>query len=308
MLRQHDEFVRKPFDLYQLHLFRRAAELGSFTAAAQASGLTQSAITRQIQSIERQLDVLLFRRTTRSVVLTAAGRFLLDESQPLLGEVDALLRRLREDFANAPREVRVGVSRNVSLAYLPGFFSANVRLSPAVLSRVVHESNDSILAALESDTLDIGVLPPPVRLSKRLRVTHRFADQFTLIANADRLAADRIDPRSRAKLARWLETQPWLAVQEATETGHQIRKWLKQQRLNVRTALDLDNFDLIITLVTLGVGVSVVPQRALALYSRKQSLVRLPWPHRFVRDLVVIVRRQSQTPEHIQRFVENILF
>ncbi len=57
-----------------------------------------------------------------------------------------------------------------------------------------------------------------------------------------------------------------------------------------------------------GVGVSLVPQRSLALYARRHSLVRLPWPKRFVRELVVVVRRQRKTPEHIQRFVENILF
>ena len=72
--------------------------------------------------------------------------------------------------------------------------------------------------------------------------------------------------------------------------------------------MELDNFDLIINLVALGVGVSLVPQRALALYGRRRALVRLPWPKRFARELVVVVRRQRQTPEHIQRFVENILF
>jgi hypothetical protein len=38
-----------------------------------------------------------------------------------------------------------------------------------------------------------------------------------------------------------------------------------------------------------------------------RALVRLPWPKRFAREFVVVVRRQRQTPEHIQRFVENIL-
>ena len=84
--------------------------------------------------------------------------------------------------------------------------------------------------------------------------------------------------------------------------------WLKQQKLQLKPAMELDNFDLIINLVVLGVGVSLVPQRALALYGRKHALIRLPWPKRFLRELVVVVRRQKQTPSHIQNFVENILF
>lgn len=179
MSKTHELLSRRPFDLYQLHLFRLVAESGSFTRAAQITGLTQSAITRQIQSIEQQLGLSLLTRTTRSVVTTAAGKFLLQESAPVLGDVDVLLRRLKEEYADAPREVRVGVSRSVSLAYLPGFFSANVRQGPTVISRVTHESSQTILASLESDTLDIGVLLPPARLSERLRITHRFRDAFS---------------------------------------------------------------------------------------------------------------------------------
>jgi len=308
MSKAHELLTRRPFDLYQLHLFRLVAESGSFTRAAQITGLTQSAITRQIQSIEQQLGLSLLTRTTRSVITTPAGKFLLQESAPVLGDVDVLLRRLREDYSDAPREVRVGVSRSVSLAYLPGFFSANMRHGPTVISRVTHESSQTILASLESDALDVGVLLPPGRLSPRLRITHRFRDAFTFIANADQLAASKINVKKVTELGRWLEKQPWLALQDATQTGRRLSAWLKGQKLQVRSAMELDNFDLIINLVAVGVGVSLVPQRSLALYARRHSLVRLPWPKRFVRELVVVVRRQRKTPEHIQRFVENILF
>jgi len=308
MSKAHELLSRRPFDLYQLHLFRLVAESGSFTRAAQITGLTQSAITRQIQSIEQQLGLSLLTRTTRSVVTTAAGKFLLQESSPVLGDVDVLLRRLREEYADAPREVRVGVSRSVSLAYLPGFFSANVRQGPTVISRVTHESSQTILASLESDALDIGVLLPPTRLSPRLRITHRFRDAFTFIANADHLAAANVNVKKPGELRRWLESQPWLALQDTTQTGRRLTSWLKGQKLQVKPAMELDNFDLIINLVAVGVGASLVPQRSLALYARRHALVRLPWPKRFVRELVVVVRRQRKTPEHIQRFVENILF
>ena len=290
MSKKHEFLFRRPFDLYQLHLFRLVAETGSFTQAAHVTGLTQSAITRQIQNIEQQLGLSLLNRTTRSVTVTKAGEFLIRESAPFLGDVDSLLRRLNEEYASAPREVRVGVSRTVSLAYLPGFFSANVRRGSSVISRVTHESSQTILASLESDALDIGVLLPPPRLSSRLRVTHRFRDAFTFIANEKQLVTSKINVQKPESLGRWLEAQPWLALQDTTQTGRRMTTWLKQQRLNVKPAMELDNFDLIINLVALGVGVSLVPQRSLALYGRRRALARLPWPKRFVRDLVVVIR------------------
>jgi DNA-binding transcriptional LysR family regulator len=306
MTKAHELLSRRPFDLYQLHLFRLVAESGSFTRAAQVTGLTQSAITRQIQGIEQQLGLQLLNRTTRSVTTTPAGQFLLQQSAPVLGDVDVLLRRLREEYADAPREVRLGVSRSVSLAHLPGFLSANIRQGPTVISSVTHESSQHILAALESDALDLGVLLPPARISSRLRITHRFRDAFTFIANRDQLG--RINVKKPSGLRHWLEAQPWLALQATTQTGRRLTGWLKQQKLHVRPALELDNFDLIINLVALGMGVSLVPQRSLALYNRRRSLVRLPWPKRFSRELVVVIRRERKTPDHIQRFIDHILF
>lgn len=72
--------------------------------------------------------------------------------------------------------------------------------------------------------------------------------------------------------------------------------------------MQLDNFDLIITLVSIGMGISLVPIRALSLYARKKRLVRLPLPNRFERELVVVMRRHRKQPEHLKEFVRNILF
>ena len=62
-----------------------------------------------------------------------------------------------------------------------------------------------------------------------------------------------------------------------------------------------------LNLVALGMGVSFVPIRALALYGRKRTLQRLPMKERFVRELVVVVRRHGRTPEHLAQFVGNVL-
>lgn len=72
--------------------------------------------------------------------------------------------------------------------------------------------------------------------------------------------------------------------------------------------MELESFDLIINLVALGMGVSFVPIRALALYGQKKSLRRLALPVKFQRELIVIRRRQRKPAEHLSQFVENILF
>lgn len=297
-----------PFDIYELHLFHLVAQHRSFTKAAEVAGLTQSAVTRQVQGIETSLGLALFERTTRSVQLTPAGRVLWRESARLVGDVSQTLKTLREEFAGAKKEIRVGVSRSVGLAYLPGFFHANLRRLPQVGYRVSYQPSVEIFSALEANELDVGVLSPPSRLPQTVQVTHRFNDVFALVGSADAAADFERNAATRAKRAIWMNRQNWLLLDERSNTGRRLRAWMGRQGCRVQPGMQLDSFDLIINLAALGMGVSFVPARALALYGRKRTLRRLAWPDRFERELVVVVRRHRKLPEHLVQFIDNVLF
>lgn len=304
----NDFLTTAPFDLYELSLFHLVVKHRSFTKAAEMAGLTQSAITRQMQGIETSLGIDLLERTTRSVRVTQAGEFLFHESARLLGDVDRSLLRLKEDFGNARKEIRIGVSRSIGLAYLPGFFHANLRRGLKVGYRVSYQSSFRILSALETNELDLGVLCPPPRLPRTLSITHRFTDAFTLIAPSELAVSFQTLPKTRSARLAWLGKQSWLLLQESTNTGRELCRWINRLGLKVEPAMQLDSFDLIITLVALGMGVSFVPMRALALHGQKKSLTRLYWSDRFERELVVVMRKHRKQPQHLTEFVENILF
>lgn len=304
----NDFLATVPFDLYELSLFHLVVKHRSFTKAAEAAGVTQSAITRQMQGMEESLGIDLLERTTRSVRITKAGEFLFHESIKLLGDVDQSLRRLKEDFAGARKEIQIGVSRSIGLAYLPGFFHANVRRAVNVGYRVSCRVSTDILSALEANELDLGVLCPPPQLPRTLSITHRFADSFTLIVPTELAVSFQSLPKSKTARQTWLQKQSWLLLEESTNTGRELRKWMSRSGLKIEPAMQLDSFDLIITLVSLGMGVSFVPIRALALYGRKKNLARLPLPDRFERNLVVVMRKHRKQPQHLTDFVQNILF
>jgi DNA-binding transcriptional LysR family regulator len=303
-----NQFLSKvPFDLYELALFHLVVKHRSFTKAAEIAGLTQSAITRQMQGVENSLGLQLLERTTRTVRVTPAGEYLFHEAARLLGDVEQSLTHLAQEFAGARKEVRVDVSRTIGLAYLPGFFHANLRRFPHLGYRVTCQSSGEILAALEANEQDIGVLCPPSRLPKTLRVTHRFEDAFTLIVPKDSAPAGNALSKPKTRID-WLKQQNWLLIEERSNTGQQLRAWMADQEWRMEPTMQLDNFDLIINLVALGMGASFVPIRALALYNQKRNLLRVPLPARFTRQLVVAVRKHRKMPVHLEQFITNILF
>jgi DNA-binding transcriptional LysR family regulator len=189
---------------------------------------------------------------------------------------------------------------------LPGFFHANLRQQSQIGYNVSYESSAQILTALEANEMDLGVICPPLRLPRTLYMTHHFKDAFACIAPIE--LATQFSALPKPAINSWLCKQSWLLFDEKTNTGNKLRKWMTASNLKVEPAVQLDNFDLIITLVSIGMGVSFVPIRALALYGRKKRLVRLPLPKRFERDLVVLMRRRRKQPEHLKQFVRNILF
>jgi DNA-binding transcriptional LysR family regulator len=304
----HEFLKTSPFDLYALHLFGLVVRLRSFTKAAEVAGLTQSAITRQIQQLEESLGVNLLDRTTRSVHITPAGHFLSQEASSLLGNAEQTFVRLRQEFANAKKEVRVGVSRSIAQSHLPGLFHANLKHEPHLGYRVTCLHSSELISALERHDLDAGILCPPKRLPTTLRVTHRFNDTFTVIAPSSLNETAAYPARSHAGRIKWAIERNWLMFDRSTNTGDRLHGWMLRQGWKIEPAMELDSFDLIIQLVALGMGVSLVPIRALALFGQKHHIQRLTAPDPFVRELVVVTRRHRKLPGHLKQFIEHILF
>ena len=295
-----------PFDLYELSLFHLVARHGSFTKAGREAGLTQSAMTRQIRGIEEQLGVALFERTTRNVSLTAAGQLLLEKSAPILRSTESILHELQDSFHLVPRTLRIGVARSIGLAYYPGFFFAFRKTRPDVQLVVVQRTSKEILEALEARELDAGLLCPPAGLPRALTATHRFKDEFAFIVPPDR--GDLSEKMTLKNAAKKLGADRWLLLDDVGQTGKQLRAWMKAHGLDAEAAMQLDGFDVIVNLVALGLGVSLVPHRVLPIYANRREVRRISTSPRFVRELAVIVRKSRQQPEHLQAFIDGVLF
>lgn len=297
-----------PFDLYELTLFRLVAQTGSFTRAAEQAGLTQSAITRQIRGMEDRLGVALFERTTRRVCLTRAGQLLRERSKAILDAANQLLEDVQRTMGKLPPTLRVGVARSIGLAYLPGYFFAFQRRHPEVQLQVTNQTSREILASLEAGDLDAGLVCPPPRLPPSLKVTHRFADEFTAIAPPQFPLLPAVTSATMKQLKKYFSGQHWLLLDRQGFTGRRLDHWLRTQGWLVEPAMELDSFDVIVNLVSLGLGVSLVPHRVLALYGQRRVVRRITIHPRFSRDLAVVVRRNRIIPEPLRSFVECVLF
>ncbi|MCW1913346.1 LysR family transcriptional regulator [Luteolibacter sp. GHJ8] len=289
-------------DLHCLHLLRLVAKHQGITAASGEAGLSQSALTRQIQLIEARLGLQLFERSTRRLRITPAGSFLLRETAMVSGLLDSAMRRLKEEFSGEQREIRIGVSRSVSLAHLPGLFHGQRRHHPEVKILVSHLGGSALLEALAACRLDLAVLCPPPRLPEGLELSHRIQDSFVVIAGQ---SGDAPDEQGWSD---WVKTQNWIVPPTGTRSRDCIDRWWKERKLQPNVAMEIDSFDVTIQLVALGMGAACVPRRALSTFPRKRQIRRIKLPEPMTRELAIVTPKRGSLPEHVRDFIAEILF
>ncbi len=88
----------------------KAADLGSFSKAAQAMGYSVPALVKQINGFEAQVGVTVFERSNKGVRLTPGGRAFVEDARSIIAQCDLALKKAAESQAQADNLVRVGVS------------------------------------------------------------------------------------------------------------------------------------------------------------------------------------------------------
>jgi DNA-binding transcriptional LysR family regulator len=247
-------------DIYELNVFLIAAETENFSEAARQLSLTQPAVSMQIRTLEKKLDVKLFHRAGRSLSLSERGRALL----PLARDVVNRAIRIEEEIESLKGEVvghlRIGCSTSTGKYILPHIAARFRRQHPAVQLSIVNHSRNNVLAELCDGAIQLVVVSSPPTCKDSV-YRHFFSDHVVLIVPAGHPWATRnlLSPeelRSANFILRDRESGTRLEVERAlAEFG------LGVQDLHV--VMELGNSEAISMAVEEGIGAAFV-SRAVA--------------------------------------------
>ena len=119
-------------ELRHLRYFVAVARSLSFTKAAAKLRVAQPALSRQVQDLEDEIGVDLFRRSPRGVTLTAEGELLLAEAETLLTQVEKTIGRVQALSRGEYGELRIGYAPSASAGILPSALVAFRKTAPEV--------------------------------------------------------------------------------------------------------------------------------------------------------------------------------
>ena len=160
-------------DWDKLRIFHAAAEAGSFTHAGDVLGLSQSAVSRQVSALEADMQVPLFHRHARGLILTEQGEVLFRTVQDVVQKLEATRMRLSDNRERPHGELRITTTVGIGTNWLTPRLGEFLELYPDIKLNVILSDDELDLAMREAD-MAIRVREPvqPDLIRRRLFVMH----------------------------------------------------------------------------------------------------------------------------------------
>ena len=228
------------------------ADAKTFSAAADVVHVTHAAASQQMQTLEADLGVALFDRSTRTPELTPIARQIVAKARVLLEDYDTLVSSVIDDDGLSG-EVRLGALGTTLTGLTPQALAVLKARFPALGLRIRPGLTGELLADIERGALDAAIVTKPHLLPLRLQFRPLAEEPLQLIAPLDEPSDDPFE---------LLQNRPFIRFNRNAELGTLIESWILSKRLQVSEAMELNSAEAMESMVQAGLGVSIVPKLA----------------------------------------------
>jgi DNA-binding transcriptional LysR family regulator len=278
---------------------------GSFSAAAAALGVSQSAVSQHVAALERQVGAALVDRGARPAQLTPAGHVLAEHARAVVARLDAAERDLLDVLGRQERRLRLGSVPTALASFVPGAVARLRAELPDVALTVVDDHVQGLLPRVRERELDLAVVftssSAPDQLSD-LEVVPLFDDAYrVLVPTGHRLAKTDRSPSLRD-----LREESWVGGAGGSTWFRVVRDACRRQGFEPRVGVVSDDHVAVQALVAAGLGVAVVPGLAASARVRGVTArdLRGPGP---VRQLAVALPASDYRTRATTRMTELLL-
>ena len=288
-------------DLRQLEIVRRVAETGSFTAAARALNVSQSAVSRQVLLLEDELGEPAFLRLGRRVRLTTAGQALLDLSRRVLSDIHDTTVSIRDHQQAPAGTIHLGGGMTVCLHVFPALLQEFRRRQPRINVTLTTGATSTLLDRLRSGALDIGLLTLPVHGADLVQVPVMREELLLVVHPSHRLAS------KRTITAADLVNESWVLFERGSSTRRVIDDTFLAHDIRPRVVMETENVEILKALTMIGMGLTILPYQSLAREARRGTLrVRRVEGVTMVRETGWVYMRGARVPRVVQQMFEAL--
>ena len=243
----------------QLQAFIAITETRSFGQAAKKCGVTQSTISRQIQSLEQDLGLMLFHRSTQAK-LTLGGEKLLPRAQRICQEWQKAAKECADLMAGKQPELCIAAIHSVCAHYLPPILQQFCLDYPEVQLRVTALGSDRALKVLRDGLIDVAIVMNNRFLtnSAEMELAVLYEEQIDVLmaANHPLSKLERIPPLELVKY-------PQVVFKDGYGMQRLVQEWFDHQNVQIKAAMELNTLDAFRGVIRQGEMIALLPHKAL---------------------------------------------
>jgi len=282
-------------ELRQLKTLVAISDYGTFAAAADAIGLTQSAVSLQIKGLEQDIGTEIFDRRHRPPLLNDKGRTLVEQARKVLKMCDDIAHQ----GVDVPLEgvLTFGAVPTSIASILPPALAMMRQRHPKLQIRVSSGLSAELAAATRSGQLDAAIVSEPNQLTEGLIQNHITREPLLVIAPPD------VPGETDREI---LEAASYIQFSRRAWVGQHIDHYLRDREIKVKRGMEIDSLDAITRMVSFGLGVSVVPVPRTA-SSILDSLKWLPFGDPPLHRSLVMIERQASPQSNLVAALTEVL-
>jgi DNA-binding transcriptional LysR family regulator len=239
--------------LAQLQAFVVVIERGSFTAASEVLGITQSAVSHALASLETELGVTLVQRNRAGLSLTDVGQRVILQAREMLARAETIRQEAAAARGLETGKLRLGSLPSISARFLPGALRQFRQRYPKVEIVLLEGTDQEVRAWIDARVVDLGVVTLPTEGVDVAPIAH---DEFLVIVpEAHALAKHSCIPIES------LAHQPFLLCTGGC--GPLIQALFEKAKMRFQVQLEVREIAAVLAMVQEGMGITIIPEMAL---------------------------------------------
>ncbi len=283
----------------QLEIFVEIAKWDNVSTAAENLGLSQSACSMALSTLENQLSRVLFDRHGKQLTLNESGRYLLPKAIAVLDQIKDW-----QQLAMAPAlgalsgHLILGASSTIGNYLLPDIIGEFIRAHPQVKMSLHIANSEQIVQQLQNFEIDLGIIEGSCH-SPEITVTPWRSDELVVVAAPQHLLSQRTKKISKQELVenQWILREPGSGTRECFE---------RAIGLSISPLLELGNSEAIKNAVQQGLGLGCLSNLIVANAIESGKLVRLKTvPLSLSRNFYMLLHKQKYQTTLLKAFISS---
>ena len=289
-------------ELRQLHYFLTVAKKQHVTQASEELHVAQTALSRQIHQLEKELGVQLFVQKGRNLQLTAVGRLFMDRVESVLAELERTVVDIREFVDPESGEIRIGFPHSLGISLLPTVIAEFRTYYPNVKFKLKQGTFGNLIRDVVKGEIDLSFISPFPENHEHLSGEFLLReDLLAILPQGHPLAGEgniRLDQ---------LREESFVMFSDQYSLRNIVLEACKEAGFEPKIGFEGEETDTIRGLVAAGLGVGLLPEMALLETSPLQPVKMRVTSPSVTRSIGIIRRKNEKLPPVAQKFHRFVL-